>query len=182
MVMFVAWDSAICHVSPMLEKMIWIIAPRALKKGARHHMMQSKAKIEARLARGEGERKDFCSLIFELRDELGLNDWHMAAYSSALIIAGSETTATTMSILTYWLCKTPRVYEKLKQEVRSRYASSREITSQSATFPYLTAVINEILRLVPPMPFGTPRVVPKGGETVDGIFIPEGVSFSIMFV
>jgi hypothetical protein len=27
------------------------------------------------------------------------------------------------------------------------------------------------------MPFGTPRVVPKGGETVDEVLIPEGVSF-----
>ena len=140
--------------------------------------MQSKAKIEARLARGEGERKDFCTYIFELRDEMGLNDWHMASYSSALIIAGSETSASTLSILTYWLCKTPRVYDKLKQEVRSRYTSSSEITSQSATFEYLTAIINEILRLVPPMPFGTPRVVPEPGETVDGIFIPAGVRFS----
>ena len=70
------------------------------------------------------------------------------------------------------------MYEKLKQEVRSRYTSSSEITSQSATFPYLTGVINEILRLAPPMPFGTPRIVPKEGETVDGLFIPGGVSSS----
>jgi len=105
MVIFIVWDAAICHVSPLLEKIIWIIAPPSLRKSARHHMMQSKAKIEARLARGEGERKDFCSYIFELRDEMMLNDWHMAAYSSALIIAGSETTATTLGFLTYWLCK-----------------------------------------------------------------------------
>jgi len=67
------------------------------------------------------------------------------------------------------------VYEKLKQEIRGRFKTSSEINSMAATFPYLTAVISEIMRLVPPMPFGTPRVVPEGGETVDGTWVPGGV-------
>ena len=121
-------------------------------------------------------RKDFCSYIFELKEQMGLNDWHMTSYSNTLIIAGSETTATAMGALTYWLCRTPDVYEKLKREVRGRFKTSEEINSMSATFPYLTAVISEIMRLVPPMPFGSPRVVPEGGETVDGVVIPGGVS------
>jgi cytochrome P450 len=181
-VTFVAWDCAIGHVSPLLEKMIWYIAPPSTRKAALNHYTRSRAKIEARIARGEGERKDFCSYIFELRDQLNLNDWHVASYSQAMIVAGSETSATTMAILTYWLCRTPHVYEKLKQEVRSRYASSSEITSMNATFPYLTAVINEILRLFPPMSFGTPRVVPEGGETVDELFVPGGVRFFVASV
>lgn len=179
MVIFVSWSCALGHVSPLLEKMVWVLSPPSVRKAALNHIEKSQAKIQARIDRGEGERKDFCSYIFELRDQMGLNDWHMTSYSNTLIIAGSETTATTLSVLTYWLCRTPRVYEKLKQEIRSRYNSSSEITSQSATFPYLTAVINEILRLVPPMPFGTPRVVPKGGETVDEVLIPEGTVVSV---
>jgi hypothetical protein len=45
----------------------------------------------------EDGRKDFCSYIFELRMEMGLHEWHMAAYLDAMIIAGSERTATMMS-------------------------------------------------------------------------------------
>jgi cytochrome P450 len=127
------------------------------------------------MEKGEGERKDFCSYIFQVKEEMGLNDWHMAAYSNALILAGSETSGTTLSALTYFLCRTPQVYDRLKQEVRSRFKSSSEITSVSATFPYLTAVINEALRIYPPVPFG----IPKGGDTVDGFFIPGGVSLSV---
>jgi cytochrome P450 len=126
--------------------------------------------------RGELETKDFCSYIFEIKEEMNLNDWHMAAYSNSLIIAGAETTATMMSSLTYWLCRTPRVYDKLKEEVRSRFRASSEINSLSATFPYSTAVINEVLRIFPPLPIGVPRIAPKGGETVDGVFVPGGVS------
>jgi len=107
-----------------------------------------------------------------------LNDWHMTSYSNTLIIAGSETTATTVGALTYWLCRTPDVYAKLKDEVRGRFETSSEINSSAATFPYLTAVINEIMRLVPPIPFGSPRVVPEGGETIDGVMIPGGTFVS----
>jgi cytochrome P450 len=100
----------------------------------------------------------------------------MAAYSNTLILAGSETSVTVLSALTYFLCRTPRAYERLKKEVRGRYKSSSEITSLTATFPYLTAVIQEAMRMYPPVPFGMPRVVPRGGETVNGLFVPGGVS------
>jgi cytochrome P450 len=179
MVKFIACDSALYRVSPMLEKILVSFIPEKPRQGAINHVMSSKEKILARMNRGEGERKDFCSYIFQIKEEMGLTDWNMAAYSNALILAGSETSGTVLSALTYFLCRTPRVYEKLKHEVRSRYNSSSEITSVTATFPYLTAVINESLRMYPPVPFGAPRIVPKGGETVDGKFVPEGVSLSI---
>jgi len=176
MVTFIAWDYAIFRISPLLEKMATYLIPADVNKATLNHVAQSKAKILARKNRGELETKDFCSYIFKIKEEMNLNDWHMAAYSNALIIAGSETTATVMSSLTYWLCRTPRVYNKLKEEVRSRFRSSSEINSLSATFPYLTAVIHEVLRIFPPIPIGMPRIAPKDGETVDGVFVPGGVS------
>jgi len=163
----------------MLEKILSRLIPSQVREGAVNHVLSSKAKILARMRKGEGERKDFCSYIFKIKDETGLNDWHMAAYSNALILAGSETSGTVLSALTYFLCRTPRVYEKLKQEVRSRFKSSSEITSVAATFPYLSAVIHEILRMYPPVPFGMPRIVPEGGETVDGFFVPGGTTVSV---
>jgi cytochrome P450 len=42
--------------------------------------------------------------------------------------------------------------------------------------PYLWAVIMEVMRLLPAVPGGLPRVTPKGGEIIAGKFIPEGVS------
>ncbi|PMD33124.1 cytochrome P450 [Hyaloscypha variabilis F] len=181
MVVFIAWDSALYKLHPIFSDFYSYFIPPSIRKATANHVFQSKAKILSRLEKGERRdgRKDFCSYIFELRKEMGLNEWHMAAYSNSMIIAGSETTATVMSALTYYLCRTPAVYDKLKQEVRSRYMSSDEITSLSATFPYLTAVIHEILRIFPPIPFGMPRIVPPGGDTVDGIFIPGGTTVSV---
>lgn len=41
--------------------------------------------------------------------------------------------------------------------------------------PYLTAVIDEGLRIFPSAPIGFVRTVPEDGDTVDGEFIPGGV-------
>jgi cytochrome P450 len=69
------------------------------------------------------------------------------------------------------------VYQKLKDEVRGRFQSADQITSLSATFPYLTAVIHEALRIYPPVPIAVPRITPKGGAMIAGALIPEGVGF-----
>jgi len=179
LVAYIAYDNVAYRISPMIEKFLPYLAPPKIRKGMKDSVIGSKAKILAREKRGEPERKDFCSYIFRLRDEMKLSEWEMAAYSSAMIIAGSETTATALCALTHWLLKTPVVYSKLKEEVRSRFKSSCEITSQSATFPYLTAVIHEALRIFPPVPNGQSRIVPKNGAMVAGMFIPGGTTVAV---
>lgn len=148
-----------------------------MTEAATNHVKQSKAKLLARMDKGDLERRDFCSYLLEKKEELELTDWNLAGYAQTLIIAGSETTATLFCGLTYYLCRTPEVYEKLKDEVRGRFKTADEITSHSATFPYLTAVIHETLRIYPPVPIALPRITPKGGAMVAGVFVPEGVGF-----
>lgn len=46
--------------------------------------------------------------------------------------------------------------------------------------PYLNAVIEETLRVYPPVVTHVPRVVPKGGATVDGHFLPENVCTNLL--
>lgn len=161
MVAHMAWASAIYRISPTMAKIMRFLIPPQVRKDTLCHMMSSRAKILARMDRGEGERRDFCSYVFDLKDEMGLTEWSMTGYANILIMAGSETSATVLSAVTYFLCRNPRVYDKLKKEVRSRYTSSMEITSQTATFPYLTAVIHEVLRIFPSVPFGMPRITPQ---------------------
>lgn len=88
-------------------------------------------------------------------------------------LAGSETTATTLSGLTYYLSRNPRVYKLLTGEIRSSFSAYNELTGLStAKLPYLNAVIEEGLRIYPPVPIGMPRVSP--GETVDAYYLPLG--------
>ncbi|KAL2043872.1 hypothetical protein N7G274_003392 [Stereocaulon virgatum] len=94
-------------------------------------------------------------------------------------IAGSETTATTLSCASYYLFKNPRVLRMLQQEIRSAFKTYDEIDGTS-TIPlkYLSAVALEAMRIYPPLPFALPRVVSAGGDTVDGHFLPEGTVVS----
>ncbi|KAL9583284.1 MAG: hypothetical protein Q9203_005143 [Teloschistes exilis] len=97
--------------------------------------------------------------------------------TKAGVIAGSETTATTLTVVTYFLCHHPQVLKKLQTEVRGAFTKYEEISGASAAnLKYLHAVCLEALRIFPPLPLALPRVVPSGGDTVDGHFVPPGVS------
>jgi cytochrome P450 len=117
------------------------------------------------------------SYILAKRDELRITDWEMAAHSNALIVAGSETSATVLSGLHYYLLNNPDTYQKLKEEVRGRFQSVAEVDAKSIErLPYLTACIEETFRIYPPIPIAMPRVTPKGGCEIAGRYVPEGVS------
>jgi cytochrome P450 family 628 len=89
-----------------------------------------------------------------------------------LIIAGSDTTATALAFLFYQLALNPTLQKKLFQEI-----SDLEINVQTVQdLPYLNAVINETLRLHPPVPSMPPRDTPAEGVKVGDISIPGDVT------
>lgn len=144
---FNAYDVAIWKL-PVVPRFQWWLTPKAVRNGGIKHAYESKDKILKRAEKGmvDGKR-DFVSYIVDKRDELRITDWEMAAHSNALIVAGSETTATILSGLFYYLLTCPAVYAKLKEEVRSRFSRSEEVNARAATLPYLTATIDESLRI-----------------------------------
>lgn len=115
--------------------------------------------------------------ILDKRDPDEVSDLQLAAHASDFVLAGSETTATTLSCIMYYLLRTPEVMAKLQAEVRTQYQHYEDINLASVQhLPYLKAVILEGMRIFPPVPFALPRVVPEGGDEVDGWFLPAGVS------
>lgn len=76
--------------------------------------------------------------------------------------------------------KNPRVLEKLAAEIRSEFSHPDEITfTRVNNCKYLLACIEEALRVYPASPQPHHRVVPPGGATVNGEFLPAGISVSI---
>lgn len=70
---------------------------------------------------------------------------------------------------------------RVVSEVRSSFASADEITfSSTAQLPYLAAVVEESLRMYPPLATTSYRRVPAGGVEIDGEFVPGGVSSSLL--
>lgn len=99
------------------------------------------------------------------------------ANCGVLIIAGSETTATLLSGVTFLLLQRPETLKKLTEEVRTTFKTEGEIDLTSVNkLTYMFACLDEALRMYPPVPLGLPRLSPKGGAQVSGHFIPQDVS------
>lgn len=132
-------------------------------------------------------RPDFFSYILKNQgsdSKIALRRDEIDANAVLLLVAGSETTATLLSGATYLLLKkgSERVYQKLVDEIRGAFERSGDITLEKVNkMPYLLACLQEALRYYPPVPAGFPRVVPKGGDSISGHYIPEGVSFLFLF-
>ncbi|KAI0265874.1 high nitrogen upregulated cytochrome P450 monooxygenase 2 [Gloeopeniophorella convolvens] len=99
------------------------------------------------------------------------------------IIAGSDTTSTTMTALLHYLVHNPSVYEQLQNEVDAAFPSGEEPLDilKLKGLGWLNACINESLRLQPPVPSGNHRFVPpgKGLRSFGAHLIPEQTQLSI---
>ncbi|CDO69439.1 hypothetical protein BN946_scf184791.g34 [Trametes cinnabarina] len=129
----------------------------------------SKSLVLERIKRGS-ERKDiFHYLNNEDRPDLPPTPVkHLLDDGVLAVVAGSDTTSSALTSLFFCLLAHPHVMERLKAEIDHFYPSGEDPcdTRNYREMPYLTAVINETLRLYPPIPSGTQRQVPHHGEGV----------------
>lgn len=108
----------------------------------------------------------------EAGEKLSMDDVHLEA--SGLIVAGTDTTSTTLTYLVWAVLSQP----KLQQELETEVAALDEIYGDTdlERLPLLNAVIEETLRLYGAAPAGLPRAVPPGGVTIDDQVIPAGTT------
>ncbi|KAF8887870.1 cytochrome P450 [Gymnopilus junonius] len=122
-----------------------------------------------------------------------------------LLTAGSDTTANSTAAILFWIYSTPRVLEKLRDEltetlsapltvdstVTLTFSDDNEATEEVAdalgvplhdqlkNLKYLSAVIDEGLRMFATNAFGLPRAVPEGTSvTVEDKTFYEGIELS----
>jgi cytochrome P450 len=92
------------------------------------------------------------------------------------IIAGSDTTAVSLTYLVWAVLKHPALQKTLENEV-AQLGDDLNISALEAA-PVLNSVINETLRLYGAAPSSLPRDVPSQGMAVSGYHIPAGVEVS----
>lgn len=138
----------------------------------------AREKTDKRLALGSDTRKDFMTYILRNnKDGKGMDHEEIHVNARALIVAGSETTATALCGFTFHLTRDVHIYRILTEEIRSAFASKEEITMKSTgRLPYLHACLEETLRIYPPAAETPPRISP--GDVVAGHYIPKGVSWA----
>lgn len=114
------------------------------------------------------------SKLFRAKDDGGLTDADMEVEAVAYIVAGSGTTSTTLTYLVWAVAQRPAMQEKLVAELA---VLSDDFTYDDLQhIPYLDHLIDETLRLYGPAAGGLPRIVPPGGRTLGGHFVPEGLT------
>ncbi|KAH8748372.1 cytochrome P450 [Hyaloscypha finlandica] len=106
----------------------------------------------------------------------GLTQREARSESLLQIIAGSDTSATTMRATLLHILTNPTVQAKLLTELSSSNLSFPITDDEARKLPYLQAVIKEGLRIFPPATGFMSKIVPTGGDTLHGLFIPEGTS------
>lgn len=96
------------------------------------------------------------------------------------VIAGSETTATLLSGVTYLLSKNQEIYQKLVDEIRQAFDSEDHINiTSTSSLHYESAVIEEALRIFPPVGGSQCRVTPPEGHVVSGQFVPGNTTVAV---
>lgn len=93
-----------------------------------------------------------------------------------LRIAGSDTTSTTATFTVFLLLSNPSKLKLLLSELDAAFPNMNDEITFAATqnLSYLSACINESMRLMPIVRTGMPRVADKA-TVLDGFEIPEGV-------
>ncbi|KAL7907218.1 cytochrome P450 [Trichoderma velutinum] len=91
-----------------------------------------------------------------------------------IIGAGSHTTAASLASILYELSKHPEHVEKLRQELMPLVRDTRFNVSSDelAHLEHLNAVINETMRLHPPLPTTIRRLTPPEGAMIGNVHVP----------
>ena len=105
------------------------------------------------------DRQDILSLLMSARDEQGqpMTERELRDELMTLMLAGHETTATSIAWALYWIHRLPEVREKLLAELDTLGETPEPMAI--AKLPYLNAVCQETLRICPVIMLTFPRVV-----------------------
>ena len=115
---------------------------------------------DARRAAGR-EARDILGMMMRARDRDGapMTDAQLAREALTLVIAGHETTASSLNWTWYLLAHHPDVAAKLHAEMRGLPANAPLVFADLARCPYTRLVLEEALRSYPPLWLMTRKTV-----------------------
>jgi cytochrome P450 len=123
---------------------------------------------------------DFLGMMMEARDRAsgqGMSDAQLTKEIMTLIVAGHETTASTLNWTWYLLSQNPRVQLKLSAELNNRPQEEIRSLKDLEHFAYSRMVIEEALRLYPPGWLMTRRATRD--DHIGEYFVPAGTEIYI---
>ncbi|KAI3394417.1 hypothetical protein diail_2829 [Diaporthe ilicicola] len=144
------------------------------------HQAYARAKLTKRM---KVNRTDLVQAMLDIDTNNHKEMDKLVMNASVFIVAGSETTATVLSGVTFLLLSQPDKLARLTDEVRNSFESEDDITMAKASqLDYMLACLEETMQLYPPVPIGMPRIVPKSGRIISGSYMPENVCVAFLLL
>ncbi|KAI8318921.1 cytochrome P450 [Martensiomyces pterosporus] len=154
---------------------------KSQRKGAEEFIAFANRSIEERkqlLAEGAAKPNDILQAYIDAEDpesKIRMTPSQVTAEVALTLGAGAETSSNTLTWTVHLLMLHPQYYRRAVDEVRSNFDKDHLITFDEIKekLPFLEACVYESMRIRPTIP-SLPRIVPPGGVTFQGHFIPEG--------
>ncbi|KAF2165317.1 hypothetical protein M409DRAFT_67187 [Zasmidium cellare ATCC 36951] len=142
-----------------------------------NEILDEYARVAVRNMKAAGGGKNiFANMLAESEkgEEGALDDRDVEIEATALFIAGTDTTAVSLTYLIWAVLRKPDLRIQLENEV----STLPEVYTDADTekLPFLSAVIEETMRLYGAAPGMLPRIVPPGGVDMGGFYIPQGMT------
>ncbi|KAH7412370.1 cytochrome P450 monooxygenase-like protein [Phaeosphaeria sp. MPI-PUGE-AT-0046c] len=138
-------------------------------------------RLQERIRHADTKAHDMFYFLLNARDQ----ETQLPAYTERnqilsearlLVLAGTDTSASTICSIFFYLANNAAVLEKLTAEIRSTFHKVEDIVvgTKLSRCQYLRACVDEALRINPPAPGELSREVLPGGATIQGSFYPAG--------
>jgi cytochrome P450 len=170
--------AAVPRYYPWLQWTLEWLMPKSIMKGVMKHQAYAYEQINKRLD-SNTSRPDFMTAFLKKNGNFEtMSRKEILATFNFVIVGGSETSATVLTGLFSHISRDEQIRRRLSNEIRERFKTEDDLDIDTIEeLPYLEAVLQEGLRVCNPVPCGLPRVVPPGGDTYCGHFLPAGVSY-----
>jgi cytochrome P450 len=154
-------------------------------KGTYDFEALSKAQSDWRASQDDNNvRKDLFAALLEARDPetgRGLSPQELVAEAGILIVAGTDTTATSLTSAIFYVLHYPKTLSRLQNEIRSVFENMEDIRigARLNDCKYLFACLDEAMRLSPGVAAVLQREILAGGLVVNGDMFPTGTDVGV---
>jgi cytochrome P450 len=159
--------------------------PAAVLGARQTNMKRAMSTVHNRIERNASvSRKDFLHYILAANDEKGMSRQEIDVNAFSISTAGSESTATALAGAIFYLLQDQQAYQRIVNEIRTAFRTSSEITmTEVKKLQYVRAVLQETMRLYPPVAVTLPRRVPpeEDGVLIAGQPVPAGTTVGVNY-